>query len=159
MTNRDARSFIISRPFPEAFAGHLREAVEALGYYDLSALDQLVAMYRDRWEGGISASMFRRDEVAPLLSEKGHADIDHAQRATFLRAHFNLRREESDATESSWSTFCSQVEFVARAQWLCDEARSLNGTIVSRQERWSIPLSGCRQEWCPCRWDMVPDRL
>lgn len=157
MKSRESSPFVLSAPFPEGFAKHLREAVSSLGYYHDQALDELETMYRDRWRDGISATMLNREEVMPLLSDKGQRDIIHAQKATFLRATFNLRREEFDATEPQWSSFCSRVQFNASALLLCDRARSLNGIIVDRAQRWSLPMAGCDEEWCPCRWDHVPD--
>jgi hypothetical protein len=103
--------------------------------------------------------MFRLHEIKPLMTDKGLADPYHAQKATFLRAHFNLRREEFDQTEAQWSTFASQVSLAARAKWLCDRARELDGTIVEAADRWPLPLPDCGQEWCPCRWDYLADQL
>lgn len=154
-----AESFIIRRPFPPAFNRHLREAVETLGYYRRPALPRLAAMYRRAWSKGLSSSMFRIDEIKPLMTEKGLADPYHAQKATFLRAQFNLRREEFDQQEPEWSRLASHVSFAARAQWLCDRARELDGTVAEAASRWSLPLPECGQEWCPCRWDYVLDSL
>lgn len=144
---------------PERFRSHLREAIETLGYYRIDALDQLLSMYRESWPRGLSSTMFRVGEINPLLSEKGLADPYHAQKATHLRAALNLNREEFDLAEPEWSRFVSRVSFAARAEWLCDEARQRDGTIVQAVERWTLPLNNCGQEWCPCRWDWTSDPL
>lgn len=149
--------FIISSPFPPAFNRHLREAVETLGYYRRPALPRLSAMYRRAWSRGLSSTMFRLEEVKPLMSEKGLSNPYHAQKATFLRAQFNLRREEFDQTEPEWSRISSRVSLAARAKWLCNRARELDGTVVAAADRWPLPLPECGQEWCPCRWDYLPD--
>lgn len=137
---------------PEAFVRHLAEAVLMLGYYRPEAIEDLAAMYSSRWDRGTSSTMFRRSEVEPLLSEKGLADVLHAQKATYLRAIFNYRRDEFHTKEPQWSTFCSRVQLFARAQWLCDQARELDQTVVNREDRWPLPLANCAQEWCPCYW-------
>lgn len=152
-------SVIMHRDMPERFGFHLAEAIEALGYYRINALDQLLAMYRQQWPRGLSSTMFRVSDIRHLMSEKGLADPYHAQKATHLRAQFNLRREEFDQAEPEWSRFASRVSFAARAMWLCDRARELDGTVAAAADRWSLPLPECGQEWCPCRWDGLPDPL
>ncbi|MFA6219635.1 MAG: hypothetical protein WC692_07620 [Erythrobacter sp.] len=152
-------SFIISQPMPDRFEHHLREAIETLGYYRIDALEQLLAMYRDRWPRGLSSSMFRLSEIQPLLSEKGLSDPYHVQKATHLRAYFNLSREQFDDQEPHWSQLTSQVTFAACGQWLCEDARRLNGAVMPAGDRWPLPLPECAQEWCPCRWDLVTDPL
>lgn len=142
-------SFIISRPMPDRFEHHLREAIEVLGYYRIEALEQLLAMYREQWPKGLSSSMFRLGEIQPLLSEKGLFDPDHAQKATTLRAEFNLSREAFDRQSPEGAT---GLRFWARARWLCDEARQLDQSIVPLSEKWPLPLPGCGHEWCPCSW-------
>lgn len=140
---------------------HLREAVDTLGYYRDDAFASLLALYQARWPKGLSATMFRQVEIAPLLSEKGKADPRHAQKATTLRMLSNLWRQEFNDTEPQWSTYCSSVKFAARAlpEYHCDRALQLNGTVIDRSERWPLPLPDCGKEWCPCRWDQVPDEL
>ncbi|MDZ4276762.1 MAG: hypothetical protein U0995_12020 [Erythrobacter sp.] len=152
-------SFIISRPIPEHFRSHLQEAIETLGYYRMDALDQLLAMYRDQWPRGLSSSMFRIADIQPHLSEKGLADPYHAQKATHLRAIFNLNREEFDDKQPEWSQFASRVTFWARGQWLCEEARQRDQTELLASERWHLPLAECGQEWCPCHWTWTMDLL
>jgi hypothetical protein len=142
-------SLIIHRPMPERFGAHLREAVEALGYYRNEALDQLLAMYRERWPKGLSSTILRTSEIEPLLSEKGLADPRHAQKATLLRAEFNLRREEFDSNHPDGA---SGLTFWARAQWICDAARQLDQSEIPLAQKWPLPLPNCHQEWCPCRW-------
>jgi hypothetical protein len=142
---------------PEAFADHLAEAVQTLGYFRVAAIPALLDMYAVRWEDGTSYSMLKAQEIAPLLTDKGRSNPRHAQMATFLRASFNLNRQEHDQRERAWSKIASKVRFSARATWLCEDARSLDGTIVERTERWHLPLPDCGQEWCPCRWDFVID--
>jgi len=151
-------SFIISRPMPDRFEVHLREAIEALGYYRPNALEQLLTMYRVRWPSGLSSTMFGVADIEPLLSETGLGIPYDAQKATFLRATFNLRREEFDHEEPQWSSFCSHVTFAARAQGHCDRALDLDRTTLPRQKRFALPLTGCGQRWCPCRWDWAPDQ-
>jgi len=153
-----ANDLVHHRGMPDAFAEHLAEAVRSLGYFELSAIPALVDLYRQRWEGGTSSSILRREEIAPLLSAKGASDPRHAQMATYSRAIFNLWREEDDARERVWLRMGEEVRFTARAKWLCEEARSQDGTVRPIKERWSIPLSGCGQEWCPCRWHLVYER-
>lgn len=147
-------SFIISRPMPDSFRAHLREAIDTLGYYRADSLDQLLALYRERWPQGLSSTMFRTREIEPLFSEKGLADPYHAQKATTLRAHFNLNREEFDAKLPESAT---GLMFWARSQWLCDEARQRDQSEVRLSEKWSLPLPGCGQEWCPCHWTSTFD--
>lgn len=142
-------SFIVSRPMPERFGHHLREAIEALGYYRIDALEQLLGMYRDQWPQGLSSSMFRVSDIQPLLSEKGLSDPYHAQKATHLRAVFNLNREDFDSEQPDSAT---GLMFWARGNWLCDEARQRDQTAVHPSEKWPLPLAGCGQEWCPCHW-------
>ena len=148
-------SFIVSQSMPERFRFHVSEAIEALGYYRIDALDQLLAMYRARWPKGTSPNMLSKGDIEPLLSAKGQAAPHHAQKATFLRAYFNLRRQQFDADQPQWSQVATELTFAARAQWLCDEARRQNGSKVRTSDRWDVPLPGCAQEWCPCRWDLV----
>jgi hypothetical protein len=152
-------SFIVSRPMPERFRSHLREAIETLGYYRIDALDQLLAMYRNRWPSGLSSTMFRVGEIKTFLSEKGLADPYHAQKATHLRAVFNLNREEFADKEPEWSQFASRVIFWARGQWLCEQARKRDQSDVSASERWHLPLPNCGQEWCPCHWTWAMEPL
>ena len=144
---------------PERFGYHLFEAVETLAYYRIDALDLLLDMYRAAWPKGLSATMFRDADIRPLLSEKGLPDPHHAQKATYLRATFSLRREEFQADERHWSGYTKRVSFAARSQWLCDRARALDGSIVEAGERWALPFPDCGQDWCPCRWDVVPEGL
>lgn len=141
--------FIIHGPMPERFEQHLREAIETLGYYRIDALEQLLAMYREQWPKGLSSTMFREADIQPLLSQKGLSDPRHAQKATTLRAEFNLRREEFDHQSPEGAT---RVRFWASARWLCDEARQLDQSIVPMADKWRLPLPDCGQEWCPCRW-------
>lgn len=149
--------FIIHRPMPDAFAPHLREAIDFLGYVRSDAFEELLAMYRAQWPRGVSKAMFSRAEIEQLLTDKGLVDWRHAQVAIFLRATFNFRREEASAKEVHWAQFASKVCFVAQAEWLCQRARDLDGTLVDRTERWPLPMAGCIQEWCPCRWLPIPD--
>lgn len=142
-------SFIISRSMPEGFRAHLQEAIGALGYYRTDALDQLLEMYRDRWPRGLSSTMFRVSEIQHLMSEKGLVDPDHAQKATHLRAYFNLTREEFDGMQPESAT---GLIFWARAKWLCDEARQRDQSEIPISQKWHLPLAGCSQEWCPCHW-------
>ncbi|WP_086619218.1 hypothetical protein [Erythrobacter tepidarius] len=142
-------SLVIHGPMPERFEHHLREANEALGYYRIDALDQLLAMYREQWPKGLSSTMFREAEIRPLLSEKGLSDPRHAQKATSLRAEFNLLREEFDRQNPEG---VSGVRFWASAGRHCDAARQLDQSIVPLAGKWSLPLPDCGQEWCPCNW-------
>lgn len=141
--------FIISGPMPERFRFHLLEAIEALGYYRIDALDQLLAMYRARWPKGTSPTMLSKGDIELLLSAKGQSDPYHAQKATFLRANFNLRREQFDSNQPE---DVKGLTFWARAKWLCDKARQLDQTEVPLSGKWPLPLAGCGQEWCPCHW-------
>lgn len=142
-------SFIILREMPQRFRYHLREAIETLGYFRIDALEQLLAMYREQWPRGLSATMFRVSDIQHMMSEKGLADPDHAQKATHLRAYFNLRREEFDRQTPEGVT---RVRFWASAGQLCDAARQLDQSIVAVSEQWPSPLPDCGQEWCPCNW-------
>lgn len=103
-----------------------------------------------------------RDERAlwtPMLTEKGLRDPRHAAEATTRRVIFNLQRSKFDREEVIWQAYSNLVQFVARAQpqYHCAQALSMNGSVVARQKRWPVPLPGCAKEWCPCRWDQLPD--
>lgn len=141
-------SFIIHRPMPERFRSHLREAIETLGYYRIDALDQLLSMYRERWPGGLSSRMFRTRDIEHMLTEKGLADPDHAQAATMLRATFNLDREEFDLKEIDGVTGL----LFWTVEISCPEARQRHQMLIHPSQKWSLPLPGCRKEWCPCTW-------
>lgn len=147
-------SRIISRPMPDSFSTHLREAIEALGYYRIDALDQLLVLYQEQWPRGLSSTMFRISDIRHMMSEKGLADPYHAQKATHLRANFNLRREEFDAELPESAT---GLIFWARAKWLCEEAGQRNQTEIPVSDKWQLPLPGCGQEWCPCHWTATFD--
>lgn len=142
-------SFIMHRDMPEGFRFHLAEAIETLGYYRIDALDQLLAMYRQQWPRGLSSTMFRISDIQHMMSDKGLADPSHAQKATHLRAHFNLQREEFDANVPESAT---GLLFWARGEWLCEEARQRDQAEIPASEKWLLPLPGCGQEWCPCHW-------
>ncbi len=142
-------SLVIHGEMPESFSIHLREAIETLGYFRLDALEQLLALYREQWPRGLSSNMFRLADIQHLMAEQGLAEPHHAQKATFLRAHFNLSRKEFDSKQPDSAT---GLIFWARGQWLCDEARPLDQSKVAMSEKWPLPLPSCRQEWCPCTW-------
>lgn len=143
---------------PEAFANHLREAVETLGYFEFRAFPELLDHYRQRWAEGDSSSMLKQHEVLPLLSAKGRADPRHAQMATYSRAIFNMYRERDVDRVQVWLKLGTKARLSSRATKVCDKARSQDGIIVPIGERWPLPLSECGQEWCPCRWYLVYER-
>ncbi len=145
----------LKRGAPEVLAKHLREAVETLGYFDVDALPALLGFYQQRWDYQSSQSMLTKDEVAPLLSDKGRANPRHAQAATFNRATFNVYREADLAKDEVWLRLGTEVRFSASVKLVCNEARSKDGTTVPIGERWPLPLPGCGQEWCPCNWRLV----
>lgn len=140
---------------PEAFAHHLREAVETLRYFKTEAFSALVDLYRQRWEGGTSSTMLKKDEILPLLTEEGRADPRLAQIATYSRAMFNMYRQRDAGKESVWLKLGTNVRFSASVKMVCDEARAKDGTILPIGERWPLPLPECGQEWCPCSWRLV----
>lgn len=142
----------------EAFAHHLREAVETLGYFEPDAFSALLECYRQRWCKGTSSTILRKDEVLPFLSAKGLADPRHAQIATYSRATFNMYRESDLGREPVWRKMGTDVRFFANVKLVCDEARLKDGTVVPIDERWPLPLPQCGQEWCPCRWHLVYQR-
>ncbi|MCX9146575.1 hypothetical protein [Erythrobacter sp. WG] len=142
-------SFIIHGQMPDRFRLHLAEAIRSLGYFRMDALDQLLEMYREQWPRGLSSTMFRSSDIGPLLSDKGAADPDHAQKATTNRAHFNLRREEFDLKEIHGAT---GLMFWAPRGCVCSQASERDGAKVNLSGKWSLPLPGCNREWCPCNW-------
>ncbi|QDH35813.1 hypothetical protein [Porphyrobacter sp. YT40] len=142
----------------EAFADHLQEAVETLGYFESAAFYDLLECYRQRWDAGTSSTILRKDEVLPLLSAKGRVDPRHAQIATYSRASFNMYREQVPAREQAWSKLGTDARFSASVKMVCDQARSKDGTVVPIEDRWPLPLPECGQEWCPCSWHLVYER-
>jgi hypothetical protein len=142
-------SFVIHRPMPDGFRGHLREAIETLGYYRIDALDQLLTMYANEWPKGLSSTMFRECDIAHLLSDKGLSDPAHAQKATTNRAHFNSMRDEFDQQDISGVT---GLMFWAPKNCVCGEAGERDGAKINLSDKWSLPLPGCDQEWCACSW-------
>lgn len=146
------------RETPGVFADHLREAVESLGYFESQAFPALLDLYRQRWSGGTSSTILKKDEVLPLLTEKGRADPRHAQIATYNRAMFNMHRERDGGRDSAWLRLGTDVRFSADVKLVCEEARSKDGTILPIGERWPLPLPECGQEWCPCTWRLVYQR-
>lgn len=142
----------------EAFADHLREAVDTLEYFEPGAFSDLLECYRQHWDTGTSSTILGNHEVLPLLSAKGRVDPRHSQIATYSRASFNMYRQRDLARELAWSRLGTDVRFSANVKMVCDEARSKHDTVVPIGERWPLPLPQCGQEWCPCSWCLVYQR-
>ncbi|MBX9860498.1 MAG: hypothetical protein K2Y20_13055, partial [Sphingomonas sp.] len=144
-------------------------------------VEKLLGLFRMIWPTGTSANMLIYNDLEQLspteknlaglarmrmprllwdvLSESGRRTPHEAARAIALRVIFTVRRAEFDSNEPSWSTFCEQVVFAARAQpeFHCSKSLGLHGTEFRRSDRPQLPLADCEKLWCPCRWDWVTD--
>ena len=147
---------VFLRSAPPVLAVYVREAVEALGYFRLDAIDELAEIYRELWPKGTSAHMLGQAEYRHLLSDKGLADPSGA-RATTLRISFNISRWEDIQDEPHWSTFASQVKFACFAKDACTAAFHLQDEVSDRVGRPALPLLACDKEWCACSWDYLSD--
>lgn len=134
---------------PDRFRYHLAEAIDALGYYRSDALEQLLGMYRAKWPKGLSSTLFRIADIQPLLTGKGLADPARAQKATYLRSHFNLSREEFDQQDIDGVT---GLMFWAPKNCVCSQAGERDQSKIGLAEKWPLPLAGCDWEWCACNW-------
>lgn len=159
----------------------VRLAVEELGYFRPECANELAGLFEQLWPSGVSATMLIYNDLEDMtdeekiaagltkrrlpralwlsLSAKGRVDPHHSATVLARRIIFCVQRNRFDRDEPSWSTFCTRVRFAARAkpEHLCARSQELAGLVLIREERFPLPLPGCDKEWCPCRWDYLPD--
>lgn len=169
-------------PAPFNLRPFVAGAVEKLGYFRADSVDHLTEIIERLWPTGVSSTMLiyndilhdlteeekqaaglekgrTNREIWSLLSDAGRTDPRGAAVTLTLWIISSVQRARFDHEEPSWSKFCDRVRLVAHAspEYHCDRSRELDGLVVHREERFPLPLSGCDRDWCPCRWDYLPN--
>ncbi|MFZ5749055.1 MAG: hypothetical protein ACOY45_15530 [Pseudomonadota bacterium] len=155
--------FVHFREAPLEVGPAVRDTVSALDYVRADCAEQLIELFKELWPKGISALMLSGRDVRPrffsMLSDTGASAPYDAARIVALRVISSVRRAEFDRDEPKWSDFSSKVRFRAngKSEYYCRDAIALDGMMFSRDKRFPVPLPSCDRQWCPCRWDLVPD--